>query len=285
MNDWQLHWKFVSLFLLLMVCLVVLLLSFNFFFPNRPDLPERAEKRSAAGRMEKKTEEAVEEKLQDNTTEVINLTKAGLFKENKASVRGRTVRGQSISSVSPFRVLRRKGALENFPCSDCHEDEAANPRERELTEEHEDISLDHGQGRFWCLTCHGTATKDTLSSLKGKPIDFNFAFVLCGQCHFQRQKDWYFGGHGKRVGAWPKPREAPLTHDRLKVKNRALIGTWKGPRVILSCPACHDPHSPSIKPYLASPPPKVRQGLLPRVKRAKVHLPPWERYRKSPKGH
>ncbi len=285
LNVSQLNWKFGLLFLLLAVFLSFLFLPSSLFTPHAPNAAEPGAKKSAAGQAEKKTGQVADEEEDDETTEVIDLVRAGLFKESPRSIQGRTVRGQTISSVPPFRVLRRKGSLENYPCSDCHEDEVANPKERELTEEHEDVTLDHGQGRFWCLTCHGTPTKDALSSLKGKPIDFDFAFALCGRCHFQRQKDWYFGGHGKRVGAWRKPRETPLTYDKLKVEDRATIGRWNGPRVILSCPACHDPHSPSIKPYLTSPPPKVRKGLLPRGKRAKAHLPLWERYQESTKGH
>lgn len=200
------------------------------------------------------------------------------------------VTGDKVS-VPPFRVLLRKAGLENYPCSDCHEDEAANPRERKLSEEHDTITLDHGGGRFWCLTCHGTKTKDTFSSLKGKSIDFDNAFEVCGQCHFQRQRDWYFGGHGKRVGAWRQPREVPRTYDALGVKDRKTIGSWKSPRIVFSCPACHDPHSPKIKPFQPSPPPKVRKGLLPRGKRRDAHPPIWERFGEaanshpSPKGH
>lgn len=289
MNSSLLNWKFGLLFFLLSVFISVLFLPSSLFTPRAPNAAEHGEKKSAAGMAEKKTGQAADGEEDDETSEettaVIDLVKAGVLRASPAAIRGRTARGQTTSSVPPFRVLRRKESLENYPCSDCHEDEAPNPKERKLTEEHEDVTLDHGQGQFWCLTCHGTLIKDALSSLKGKPIDFDFAFALCGQCHFQRQKDWYFGAHGKRAGAWRKPREAPLTHDKLKVKDRATIGSWKGPRVILSCPACHDPHSPSIKPFFTSPPPKVRKGLLPRGKRAKVHVSLWERYEQSSKGH
>ena len=222
-----------------------------------------------------KTPEAEED--DSETTAVIDLVKAGLFKKSPGAVQGRTRGGRTIADAPPFRVVRRKENLENYPCSDCHEDEPANPRERKLTEEHEDIVLEHGQGRFWCLTCHGTKDKDALASLKGKPIDFDFAFALCGQCHFQRQKDWYFGAHGKRMGAWPKPREIPATYDKLSVTGRDRIGRWQGTRVIMSCPACHDSHSPSIKPYRASPPPKPRMGLSARKNPLERHPPVWER--------
>src|SRR3972149_976618 len=126
--------------------------------------------------------------------------------------------------------------------------------------------------------CHNLAKdSDTFISLKGKPIDFNNAFLLCGQCHFDRQKDWYFGGHGKRSGAFPTQREIPATFDQLKVEDRETIGHWQGERKLLSCPTCHNPHTPSIKPSQPSPPPQVRRGLarnpLPEKPRVRI----WDR--------
>lgn len=136
-----------------------------------------------------------------------------------------------------FAVPPRKEELEFFPCMDCHEDDNINiPVERTLTEEHESIVLDHGGGRFWCLTCHNLKNMDVFRSMKEEPIDFNRPYLLCGQCHSPRQKDWYFGGHGKR------------------------IGTWSGKKILLSCTECHNPHSPSIKPRPPDPPPKRHKG-------------------------
>jgi hypothetical protein len=133
----------------------------------------------------------------------------------------------------PFKVPPRKDQLSYYPCLDCHEDnDINNPLERPLTEEHEDIKLQHGGQRFWCPTCHNLTYMDTLRSLKERRIDFNRSYLLCGQCHFERQKDWFIGGHGKR------------------------IGNWNGERTILLCVECHNPHSPSIKPKRPEPPPE-----------------------------
>lgn len=188
------------------------------------------------------------------------IAQAKIFQPMKSAVQGRTARGQSILDAPAFTVPLRKENLEYYPCADCHEDEPDNPGERVLEEEHEDLRLEHGGGRFWCPTCHGSKDKNTLTSLKGLAIDFDQAFLLCGQCHFQRQKDWYFGGHGKR------------------------IGTWRKPRVINSCPECHDPHSPSIKPFVPAPPPLVRSGLRRPTAVPKRVRKPWER-EPSDRGH
>jgi hypothetical protein len=45
------------------------------------------------------------------------------------------------------------------------------------------------------------------------------------------------------------------------IEDRDAIGRWTGERTILSCTECHNAHSPSIKPFEPSPPPKVRPGL------------------------
>ena len=84
--------------------------------------------------------------------------------------------------------------LDYFPCTDCHgEDQPPDPRVRILEEEHDTIKLVHGAGRFWCLTCHDTQNRDNLVSLKSQKITFTDSYLLCGQCHFQRQKDFFYG--------------------------------------------------------------------------------------------
>ncbi|SUZ90248.1 uncharacterized protein METZ01_LOCUS43102 [marine metagenome] len=146
----------------------------------------------------------------------------------------------SFEKYAPaFKVkLRKESQLESYPCMDCHEDEETNLEIRELEEEHDELTLEHGGERFWCLTCHQPGNRDYLRSLKNNAIDFDQSYRLCGQCHFQRQKDWFFGAHGKRVG------------------------NWMGERKLYLCTECHDPHSPSIKPIKPNPPPKVRKGLV-----------------------
>lgn len=194
----------------------------------------------------------------------------------QAAIQALTVRGESIDDAPPFTVTSREGRLEFFPCDDCHEGEP-NTNVRVLEDEHEDLSLQHGGGRYWCYdACHTPGKMNVLSSLRGEPIPFNKAYLLCGQCHFQRQKDWYFGGHGKRAGAWENPRQIPVTYDELLVEDRESIGTWQGERVIHNCTDCHNAHSPSIKPFKPSPPPQARSGLIRRTVPALKFLRIWE---------
>lgn len=123
-------------------------------------------------------------------------------------------------------IQPRKGALEekgSYPCSECHDESLApDPRERELTEAHEDVQLAHGDGQLWCTSCHHE-DRGQLKSAKGTTVDFDEAHVLCSQCHFEQKRDWDHGAHGKR------------------------IGPWNGPRVATACTTCHDAHAPAIK--------------------------------------
>ena len=117
---------------------------------------------------------------------------------------------------------------EYFPCSDCHEDELADPRRREL-DEHDNIKLAHGD--LWCLDCHQSDQRDLLHLSDASPVEMTESWRLCTRCHAKRISDWRAGIHGKRTGSW-----------------------W-GPKEVFTCVACHDPHSPLFKPLSPKPPP------------------------------
>ncbi len=148
-----------------------------------------------------------------------------------------------LEQYRPLRARPRIPVLEDngyYPCSDCHDgvEVEINPAIRELMV-HDEIELLHGGGRFWCLTCHSEKDRDHLASLKQQPISFDEPFLLCGQCHFQRQRDYFRGAHGKR------------------------LESWRGERKIAVCTECHNPHDPRIKPRKPYRPPQVRSGLQP----------------------
>jgi len=117
---------------------------------------------------------------------------------------------------------------EYFPCSDCHEDELADPERREL-DEHDDIELAHGD--LWCLDCHQSDQRDLLHLSDASPVHMEESWRLCTRCHAKRISDWRAGVHGKRTGYW-----------------------W-GPKEYRTCVVCHDPHSPLFKPLEPMPPP------------------------------
>jgi hypothetical protein len=141
------------------------------------------------------------------------------------------------AAAPTFKVVPRIDQLLFYPCMNCHAKKKPNPEPRKLVLTPHPAALKHGKGRFWCLTCHQLKDRNQLHTLAGDPVSFDDAYLVCGQCHFNRQKDWYYGGHGKRQA------------------------NWRGERVIYDCTFCHDPHDPTIKPRAPSPPPPVRVGL------------------------
>ncbi len=160
-----------------------------------------------------------------------------------------------LERYRPLQVRERMPVLEDsgyYPCSDCHDgvEVETNPTIRELMV-HDEIELIHGGGRFWCLTCHNAEDRDRLASLKQQPISFDEPFLLCGQCHFQRQRDFFLGAHGKR------------------------LKSWQGERKVAVCTECHDPHDPRIQPRKPYRPPQVRSGLQPAPNAHHERAKPW----------
>ncbi len=135
-------------------------------------------------------------------------------------VRAATARGQTMADAPPFKVVPRQDRIRNFPCTKCHDNKFVDTRVRPMQEEHTKLTFEHGGGRFWCYdACHKGTDIDALISLRGRRISYDESYKVCGQCHFQRL-DWFFGGHGKRQGAWEDQRKIPVTADELKVEDR-----------------------------------------------------------------
>ncbi len=114
-----------------------------------------------------------------------------------------------------------------FPCSGCHAGMEVNPSRRQLTDMHQDIVLEHDQQHRWCLDCHDAADRDHLHLASGAKVSFDESYLLCGQCHGEKLRDWRAGVHGRRTGQ------------------------WNGHKEYLLCAHCHNPHQPrfhSIEP-------------------------------------
>jgi hypothetical protein len=132
-----------------------------------------------------------------------------------------TVLAKEDYQGGPFRVLARKQEIGRYKCSSCHTDKEVRAKNAlELT--HGNVVIEHGQGdnALSCIDCHHFQELDYLEDKKGRKIEFDHSYQLCGQCHFRQKRDWSGGAHGKRV-----------TY-------------WAGDRVVYNCTTCHDPHSP-----------------------------------------
>ena len=118
-----------------------------------------------------------------------------------------------------------------FPCSSCHASMPVNRTRRELTEFHTDIVLAHDEQHRWCLDCHDADHRDQLHLASGAPVSFAESYVLCGQCHGEKLRDWRAGVHGRRTGQ------------------------WNGHKTYLLCAHCHNPHQPRFKAIQPMPAP------------------------------
>jgi hypothetical protein len=134
-----------------------------------------------------------------------------------------------------------------FPCSGCHADIPVNRARRELTDMHADIVLRHDEQHRWCLDCHDAANRDVLHLASGEPIAFEESYLLCGQCHGEKLRDWRVGVHGRRTGQ------------------------WNGRKSYLLCAHCHNPHAPAFQRVAPMPAPRrpSRPGAAPTAQEAR----------------
>ena len=139
-----------------------------------------------------------------------------------------------------FQVVSEEPSGEYYPCSDCHdgEDQPSNASVRSLEEDHEDLVLKHGGGRIWCLHCHPPDDRDSLPDLLGPAVAPSSSHQVCGGCHTSQHQDFVHGTHGKR------------------------LERFAGPRTLVDCISCHDPHAPAIPVRMPASPPRVREGLV-----------------------
>lgn len=97
--------------------------------------------------------------------------------------------------------------------------------------QHKSIALHHAENQRDCFGCHNPADRDKLRLANGSTLAFADSYLLCGQCHGPKLRDWRIGLHGKRTGE------------------------WDGKRKYLLCVHCHSPHEPRIPAVKALPRP------------------------------
>ena len=109
-------------------------------------------------------------------------------------------------------------------CATCH---------REIRDrQHKAIVLHHAEKQRGCLDCHNPDDRDTVRLANGTKLPFEESYLLCGQCHGPKLRDWRLGLHGKRTGF------------------------WNGAKRYLLCVHCHNPHSPRYPSMVAQERPK-----------------------------
>lgn len=161
------------------------------------------------------------------------------------------LRFEGYPRAPAFTVAEPKRRSKLPRCIRCHAEMEADPTVRRLPDAPHVDGISHGSGRVWCLVCHDETERNYLRTLTGEKLEADQVYLQCGTCHAVQQKDWYFGGHGKR------------------------LDNWDGERVIYNCTACHDPHEPAVEPREPKPPPRVRFGLQRVEPEMASRLPRW----------
>lgn len=150
------------------------------------------------------------------------------------------VKAKVLDRGKPFWVETRKENIERFNCSGCHS-KSSMGKYKDVEPAHGGRTIDHGGNLALtsCFECHNKENRDYLKTEKIPKLEFNHAYMLCGQCHFRQKRDWIGGAHGRRVSF------------------------WVGQRIVKNCTFCHNPHSPLFKkrwPKTYSPPkPNLRK--------------------------
>ncbi|MBT8419888.1 MAG: cytochrome C [Gammaproteobacteria bacterium] len=168
-------------------------------------------------------------------------------------------RFRGYAGAPDFEVVSRKKRLRLYPCTTCHRFLPTRTTPRKLvTALPHPHTLRHGKGRLWCFECHDLQNKNALhvmagGGVAGGGIDFDQEHLLCGQCHYNRHQDWYFGAHGKR------------------------LDNWRGKRKLVLCSHCHDPHDTVPKPRKPREKPPVRIGLDPMMKPVITEKQQWNK--------
>ena len=132
----------------------------------------------------------------------------------------------------PLRVSARP--VSQYPCATCHQGTSLI---RSAQPAHDNVQPGHPRyAAGACTTCHVTGAVDRLALPGGATTSLDHAYQLCAQCHFAQANAWAAGAHGKR------------------------LVSWGGRRVVMSCPACHDPHRPGVESRLPFAGPRIRQS-------------------------
>lgn len=123
----------------------------------------------------------------------------------------------------PIALRNRSAGLSQYPCTSCHAGRELVMANQRIGDAHHNIQPVHpDQTGAVCSTCHAAENVELLVLRSGDRAPLDESYRLCGQCHFVQADAWAGGGHGKRLDG------------------------WRGRRVVMACPDCHDPHQPAI---------------------------------------
>jgi hypothetical protein len=117
----------------------------------------------------------------------------------------------------------RTRPLGQYPCTSCHLGRKVVMAKKRIADAHQNVQPVHPkQTGALCSTCHAADNVELLALETGERVTLDESYRLCADCHFAQVDAWAHGAHGKRLDG------------------------WQGPRVVMACPDCHDPHQPAL---------------------------------------
>jgi len=129
-------------------------------------------------------------------------------------------------------ILKRSGF--EYNCNNCHQHINPSDTPKKLIAGHPDIKMDHGVNKR-CYNCHQKNNRELLNDINGNEVLFSESARVCQHCHGPKYRDWLIGVHGRPNGYWDKSMGKET--------------------IIVTCIACHDPHSPRFVPIEPAPAP------------------------------
>ena len=130
---------------------------------------------------------------------------------------------ERMFGMKSFRISLRGRPSTGEACGSCHRPGRPVIQAERIEDAHRYVLPRHPEeSGTHCSTCHAPDDVQSLVLASGERISLEHAYRLCAQCHYAQADDWAAGTHGKRLEG------------------------WRGRRVVMSCPDCHDPHQPAI---------------------------------------
>jgi hypothetical protein len=135
---------------------------------------------------------------------------------------------RKFGAITMQTALRTRAPnLEQYPCTSCHLGRRLILAEERVADAHRNITAAHpAQTGSLCSTCHAPDNVELLALENGERATLDHAYQACAQCHVSQAEAWAGGAHGKRLDG------------------------WQGPRVLMGCADCHDPHDPTLEPRI-----------------------------------
>jgi hypothetical protein len=133
-------------------------------------------------------------------------------------------------------LRRRSPDLSQYPCTSCHLGRTTRMAAGRVRDAHQNIPSAHPKETgARCATCHAVENVELLALESGERVTLDHAYRLCAQCHVSQVNAWAGGAHGKRLDG------------------------WRGPRVVMACADCHDPHQPALDARTPFRPPRLER--------------------------